>query len=413
MVDISTIEYDVELITGNGVRHLINDALLSLEWEEQDSELAQRVTIRISNMSIGYTELFVITKLCCPIFIYAKWSNAPRELIFEGVLWEWQPVESSRQKELTVTAYDRLIYLQKSQDYKYYSAGMTTQSLIGDICNTWGIPLSYKWGQSITHEKKVFNGTYISGMIIGLLEEVRKKTGEKYVAYWRNKALQIIGYGTNKDVYKFENVQISTMGKLTLNNLVTRVKIIGKADNDGNAPVEAVVDGDTRYGVLQNVLQTYDSKSIADAQAEADNIIKEQGKPEEQIKHSFPDLPFLRKGDRIELADGFYNVLGVSHNATQKQMTLTLDRTVTISKSNNNNANDTNSNTGNNKTGTFEKSDTVILNGSVYVDSYGSGKGRTFANYHSTITIVATLTRACPYHVGSVGWVYPESLTKG
>ena len=325
MVDISTTEYDVELIDEKGVRRLINDALLSLEWEEQQDELAQRANIKIANMVIGSTELFSVAKLCCPILIYAKWNNAPKTLVFEGILWEWQPVNGT-QKELTLTAYDRLIYLQKSQDYKYYSAGLTTQNIIADTCYTWDIPLSYNWGQSITHEKKVFNGAYISGMIISLLEEVRKKTGVKYVISWRNNSLQIFDYGTNKDVYDLGNVQISAMDKLSLNNLVTRVKIIGKADEDGNAPVEAIVEGDTRYGVLQTVLQTYESKSVADAMSEADTIIKEQGKPEEQIKYSFPDLPFLRKGDRIKITNSYFNVLGVSHKATQKQMALTLDR---------------------------------------------------------------------------------------
>jgi len=46
------------------------------------------------------------------------------------------------------------------------------------------------------------------------------------------------------------------------------------------------------------------------------------------------------------------------------------------------------------------------------VDSYGNGKGRTFTNYKSTITIVAPLNRPCPYHVGGIGWVYPNEITK-
>ena len=60
----------------------------------------------------------------------------------------------------------------------------------------------------------------------------------------------------------------------------------------------------------------------------------------------------------------------------------------------------------------FKKGDAIILNGPVYVDSYGNGKGRTFTNYKSTITRVAPLDRPCPYHVGGIGWVYPNEITK-
>jgi hypothetical protein len=413
MIDIATTEYDVELIDEKGVRYLINDGLVNLEWEEQDSELAQRANITLANMLIGSTQLAAVAKLNCIILIYAKWTNAPKTLLFEGTIWEWNPVTSSTKKDFTITAYDKLIRLQQSQDFKFYSAGMNTRDIIADICNTWGIPFNYKWGRSITHEKKVFNRDTVSGMIISLLEEVRKKTGEKYVVYWRNNALQISGYGTNGTVYKFENEKtISVANKLTLNNLVTRVKIIGKADDEGRAPVDAVIDGDTRFGVLQAVIQNYDSKSLADLTAEAQTLIKERGKPEEYIPVILPDLPFLRKGDKIEMAagnlTGFFNVLSVSHNAAQKQMSLTLDRTNTRPSPS---QEDIGGAAGN--AGTFARGDAIILNGPVFVDSFGNGRGRTFENYRSTITIAAPLSRVAPYHIGAVGWARPSDITRG
>ena len=418
MIDISATEYDAELIDENGVRYLINDGLANLEWEEQENEIAQRASVTFANLLIGSTQLAAIAKLNCIILIYAKWNNAPKTLVFEGTIWEWQPVFGTG-KELTITAYDKLIRLQQSQDFKFYSAGMTTRDIIADICNTWGIPLSYKWEQSITHEKKVFNKESISDMIINLLEEVRKKTGEKYIVYWRGNTLQIVGYGSNSVVYKFENEQtISVSNKLTLNNLVTRVKIIGTADDEGRAPIDAIVDGDTGYGVLQTVIQNYDNKSLADLKAEANTIIQERGKPEEYIPVTLPDLPFLRKGDKIEMAAGnligFFNVLSVSHNAAQKQMSLTLDRINPVDTAASQTQAQTNTDeSADNTVGTFNKGDTVVLNGPVYIDSYGNGKGRTFTNYQSTITLVANLSRSCPYHVGSVGWVYPSDITKG
>ena len=122
------------------------------------------------------------------------------------------------------------------------------------------------------------------------------------------------------------------------------------------------------------------------------------------------DLPFLRKGDAVEMQagnlSGIFCVLGVSHNATTKQMTMTLMRQPVAAATGGKKQEEQKQDTG------FKKGDAISLNGPVYVDSYGNGKGRTFTNYKSTITIVAPLNRPCPYHVGGIGWVYPNEITK-
>jgi hypothetical protein len=60
----------------------------------------------------------------------------------------------------------------------------------------------------------------------------------------------------------------------------------------------------------------------------------------------------------------------------------------------------------------FEKGDTVILNGPVFRDSYGTGQGRTFRDHESTITIVAPAGRVAPYHVGEIGWARATDLKR-
>ena len=261
----------------------------------------------------------------------------------------------------------------------------------------------------MTHEKKVFNCEAVSDMIVKLLEEVRQQTGVKYAALYRDGKLEVTDYGTNQDIYLFEgNNSISTSDKLTLDNLVTRVKIIGKAEDDERSSVDAVIDGNLEYGVLQEVILRDSDKDIGKAKAEAQATLDERGQPEESIMVTAPDVPFIRRGDAVEVSagnlTGLFLVKGISHNATSKQMTMTLMRQPE--------PNAQSQQTQAQEDGNFKQGDSVILNGSVYVDSYGNGKGRTFTNYKSTITIVAPLERACPYHIGQIGWVYQNEITK-
>lgn len=328
-VDAALLDYSAELITESGAAYRLDNALLSLAWEEQEGQLAQKATLTIVNVAIGSKWIMSYAKLNCMIRIYGMWG-AGRRLLFEGYIWEWQYASASN-KEFTITAYDPLIRLQQSKDFKYFSAGLTTPALLGSICADWGITLDYRWSGQITHQKKVFNSETISDMIVKTLDEVRQQTGEKYVLLFQDGKLLVSGYGQNSDVYRFtfENT-VSTNNRLSISKLVTKVKIIGKADDEGRCSVDAVEDGNQKYGVLQEILKRESKKSLADAKAEAQALLKERGRPAETISVNAPDLPFLRRGDEVEMAAGnllgrFY-VTGVTHNATSRQMTMTLMR---------------------------------------------------------------------------------------
>ena len=329
-IDVALIQYSAELVTESGAVFVLDGAQTSIAWEGQEGQLSTKATLSMVNFQMeSGAYLMGEAKLNRIIRIFADWGEG-RQQVFEGTIWEWGYV-SAQNKTLSITAYDPMIRLQQSKDFKYFSAGMDTKAILGSICSDWGITLDYQWDKTITHEKEVFNNTAVSDMITKLLDEVSHQTGERYAIGFRDGKLTVEAYGTNTDVYLFDTSNtVSTTNKLTLNNLVTRVKVIGKADDEGRASVEAVVDGNLDYGVLQEIIQSDDDKDVGKATAEAQTTLDERGKPEESIMVTAPDIPFMRRGYAVEVKAGnligtFY-VLGVSHNATQRQMTMTLRR---------------------------------------------------------------------------------------
>jgi hypothetical protein len=358
-VSIDTLRYDTELIAESGIRYQLNLSVCEVEWEDCKNELAQRATIKLGNHKIDGVNLAEKAKLGCLIQIGAHWDSQIMPVgavnwegktldknslvMFSGCIWEWRFVNSTN-KDVLLQVYDPLIRLQKSKDQLYYHAGMTTQAIIGDICRIWGIPLVYSWGRSITHGSKAFRGIAVSDMIIELLEEVHKQTGGDYIIRFRpasllgTGSLVVSGYGTNERVYIIESDNtIMTDDRLTLNNLVTRVKIIGVAKDEERSSVEAIVDGNLKFGVLQEVIRRDDSSTLAQVKAEADTILKNRGKPEEITSFNAPDVPEIRKGDRIELRAGNlrgeFFVLAITHNATTKRMNVTVTRAANINTS--------------------------------------------------------------------------------
>jgi hypothetical protein len=329
MIDLAALKYDVELITENGDAYILNDALSGVTWEEHQGEIAQRANLSTMNFKIETSYLMSLTKLNCVILIYSIIEDN-RQLVFQGNIWEWD-YTSAQNKNLTIIAYDDFKKLQQNRDFEYITAGLDTKSIVNKICGDRGVPVSYDWSVNITHEKKVFQRQTIAEMILTILNEASKQSGLKHAAYWKDGKLKITNYGGNKKVYtlKYDN-SVSTRDKLTMDNLVTKVKVIGVEDSDERRQVEAVVDGNLDFGVLQEIVVRDSDKTLAQAQAEANTILKERGKPDETIGYEGPDIPELRKGDLVELGAG--NLIGefyiedVTHNATEKRMSLQLSR---------------------------------------------------------------------------------------
>ena len=57
----------------------------------------------------------------------------------------------------------------------------------------------------------------------------------------------------------------------------------------------------------------------------------------------------------------------------------------------------------------YKKGDKIVLNGYLYRDSKGNGKGQKRTNYKGTITLTSNGTK--PYHIDSLGWVAENDIT--
>lgn len=328
-VNIGKMTYGIELVTETGAVYDLSPTVISLQWEESENELSQRGSFIFANAALDGTWLHAVAKIGCVILVYSDWGQG-KTLVYQGKIWEWT-YSSGVNKELTIATYDDSKYLLQSSDFYYFSSGLNTTDILSTICTDWGVPLSYQWGQTMTHEKKIFDSESLAEVILSLVEEVSAHCQKTPVCIWQDNALAVVEQGHNDLVYELDfNRTISTRNKISVHDLVNRVKVLGTADDEGRSAVEAVVEGDQSFGILQTTLTRDSDKSLDDAIAEAETYLEEHSSPEEEITVVAVDLPFLRKGEQLKIRagnlDGFFYVLGVSHYATQKQMTLTLKR---------------------------------------------------------------------------------------
>ena len=329
IIDINTIKYKAIAFLANGKKLDLSNIYTELTISEPDEELAQRTTIRLANMLTEDGYLSDILKLCTQIYVYCT-INSKDEELFRGITWEWE-YSSSKRREIIITAYNKMIYLQKSKGNAYYSSGKSTESIAKDICSKWNINLNYSY-KSITNAKVVYKNKTIAEQLMGLLDETESKVDEKYVCIMAQDVLYTKAKGSNKDVFELhaEKNLISTSDKLTLDNLITKVIIVGKQEDSGRIPIEATIDGKLEYGVLQDIVTRSSDNTLAKAKEEAEQLLKEKGKPQETIKVEAPDVPIIRNGDKIKIVGGnlnsFFFINAITHNCHEKTMDLELER---------------------------------------------------------------------------------------
>ena len=264
-----------------------------------------------------------------PIFVYANIGDEQKEMV-RGTVEKWSPIYTNGNSALDIEAYDEMHPLRKNEDYAYFTDGVTTKAMITQILGKWGVPYDYK-GPDITHNKMVFKKSYLSDMLQKIFDDVKQKGGGVYFARAKEGKVEIIARGANADIYHFDEKDnaVSAKDSFDSGSIVTRVIVIGKTDEEGHQAIEATVEGKTEFGIRQAIVERQHSKSLEQATEAANQLLRERGAIKRKTTITAPDLPFLRKGDRIRVRAGtvlgYFFIKSIRHNAEDQKMTLEID----------------------------------------------------------------------------------------
>lgn len=328
MIDATKIRYDLVLQTPQGIKLHLNEVLRSLQWEEPAEELSVRLTAEVQNQQTQYGWLHQLFPLAGRLFLLADWGNGWQE-IWRGTVWD-RDYKTDPLGHFTITAYDFLYYL-KSEDNRYWKTGTKARTIITDLAKWWNIPLGIIQGPDVALAKQLLKNQAINGFILDILKQSKDKGAGKFIVRASQGKMDIVKMGQNQVVYHFgSGDNVSTINdRESMDDLVTRVKIMGSEDNDKKAPVYAQVDGKTEFGIIQKIITKEKNETPGAAKTAANEMLRDQGKPKRFRRIEVPDLPFLRKGDKTHITagtlNGYYIVTGVTHDPGNVRMTLEVD----------------------------------------------------------------------------------------
>jgi len=324
MIDIRKIQYTVSVYDSHGQLHNLNPLLQTASFGETDSELASRMSAMFRNQKYRDTYISSLASPGTVLLIHADWGAGKQE-VFRGDINVWQYQSSSR-KDLDLNIFDDLYKLQESEDVHYYSAGTSSKTIFLEMFERWKIPLARYNGPDFPMPAFPIKGEKLGSVTAKILELAKERGHGKYIIRMNKGKVEVVARGSNPTVYHFSsaNNTILTSDRISIENLVTRVKVVGREDSKGFIPVEAVLDGKTEFGIRQRIYQRPQDDSLASAQAAAKKILDEKGSPERTTSIEAPDLPFLKKGDKIYITagnlSGYFYIKSIQHDLKTRTM---------------------------------------------------------------------------------------------
>ena len=390
MLDIGKLRYRLILLDENGVQYDLKDVGQDLGYEENENELASRITFRLADVD-GALELCRNGRM---VFLLAGFDGNDEE-ICRGTLKTWRHTYGLTARTADCTVYDTLYQLDKSQDNRYISSGRTTAQVFAEIAADWGIEMEYH-GPDVSHGAMPMKNKTPAKMFLELLDDARKKGAGEYILRAVQGKIVVSPVLSNETVYLFgRDNTVRVTYQENISDLVTRVKVLGQSKKDNAAPVEAVLDGRTEFGILQKIYQRNSDETIEAARQAAAELLKEEGEPKEEITLDLPDVPYVRKGDaiycdRLEKADGYYRVLSVSHDCGARTMTLKVKKAEQIQALQE----------GNQQAGAYGAgSEVTFLGGIHYVSSNAGAKGYAVKGKGRAKITKTAEGKAHPYHL--------------
>ena len=324
--------YSVHIKTDEYDSVNVHNVVTGLKLSELKNQIAQKADVTLMNVADEngrYLEDYL--SVMNRVYIYANDGETIDE-VFQGWVWR-KGYTNDKKKYITLVCYDNLIYLMRNEESDYIPAGDKTDNICQKMCDKRGIPLVFDYG-TIEHKKLKVSGK-LSNFIVDVLDKAKRKLKRKYVVRSEKGTCYIKYAGSNQKIYEIKRKEnaISSSSELSMDNVITQVIIVGKAEDEESAPpIERTLTGDTdKYGVLQKVIRKSSDDEDDTSDEDAEWYLDEYGKPKLEFDTTAIDIPFLHKGDKVRVVAGdidlFYIVLSVVHNALTKTMNITAERT--------------------------------------------------------------------------------------
>ncbi|HBU80639.1 MAG TPA: phage portal protein [Paenibacillus sp.] len=246
-------------------------------------------------------------------------------LLHPAVIWEVGSSNSGT-KRLSLTVYDRMIYLEKSEDEFLLPKDQTATQRLKTYAKEWKIPYATLPETKTKLGKAVYRSQTIFSMMFADLKETAKSGGDMYHPRMTPSGLQLFKVGSNAKVHELDRL-IDLTQMRTLEGAVTKVKVMAASESSNGKEVPSKVlaieqDGVAELGTLQKLIEDDQVKTATAAKKLAKSRLTGI---QETFTVSAPDVNTIRAGDAVLLKGLKLIVMSVSRDLSAGPGTMTLE----------------------------------------------------------------------------------------
>lgn len=301
--NVDAVRYRFWLLPPDGKRKDITALIGAADLTSTEDGIVDTVSLSLKNEKIDGKWIHEDLYLAKRFLIEAKDEENDWEEVFRGTFSAWQTNASDFTMNSTASDGNQMIV---SNDMIAYFPDNTAASRVRKMLGDIGVPIGAIEGMDASLNKELEQGD-VASKILDYKDKAEEKTGKKTVIRSTKGKFEIVERGKNKKVYVIDSrsAQEGTDAHSIPSDFATIVKVYGSVDGDKVPPLQSTVTGDTKMGSHVKIIHSSDYKDAGDAKSAANNILKDQGRPEvTSTVRNHVDIPWVRVGDAIDVMVG-------------------------------------------------------------------------------------------------------------
>lgn len=297
------VDYRFWLLPPSGKRKEVTDLIESATFVSTSDGIVDTVDLRVKNEKIDGQWIHSDFYLARRMLIEAMDEDTKWTEVYRGTFDKWQTNAADFTLGSSVVDANQLL---TGNDIIYYFPDGTAEGRVKKICSDLGMPVGRLEGLSASLSKEMVK-SQATTKILEYKAKAEEKTGIKTVILNTKGKFEIAKRGSNSKIYVLDAWAAAdgTDNRSIPSDFTTVVKIYGVEKKKKIPPLKSTVKGDTAFGTHAKIIYSSDYKSAAEANAAAENILKEKGKPlKTQTIKQHVDIPWLRVGDAVDVMIG-------------------------------------------------------------------------------------------------------------
>jgi cell wall-associated NlpC family hydrolase len=332
--DLAALRYSIALSSPADakLRHI---PFTALSFEQQEGEVATRVTASIPDVDSDLGPLWELCRMGTPLWLLSGTTTMVE--MFRGTIMEVGD-RTTNGSEFGIVAYDGLHNALRSKYDLVFGGETTVSQIMQGYAAAAHIDLGYVEEPGLKLNLPIFRQKTMIDGLTEMLKQVASKGGGILKLRVVQDRLELIRPGNNPTIYHFRTggVAVATTMKGSIAEMINSVVVLGHGADEDKLPVIKTLSSDAGFTGAQEMVYAPEADSDEATRLEAESILAEKGFDVWTYSHTGYAVPGVNKWERVHITDGIVDdhfiVSGLSMDLVSRTMSMSLVTTKDLAR---------------------------------------------------------------------------------